>query len=72
MWLGSDRWGDTLVKELISELRDEARFLESKLRVIRGELRTAFKFIRNDFMHNFVGKTRSSVKACYSGWFESR
>jgi hypothetical protein len=52
--LGSDRWGDALVEEFISKLRARGDFIEAHLRVFRGQVRTAFKFIRNDFMHNFV------------------
>jgi hypothetical protein len=53
-WLNSDRWGDALVEEFISKRRSRGDLLESYLRVLRGQLRTVFKFIRNDFMHNFV------------------
>ena len=46
--------GDALVKEVVSRLRGRRNLVEAHLRVLRGEVRTAFKFIRNDFMHNFV------------------
>jgi hypothetical protein len=53
-YLNSEKWGDALVEEFILRLRDGGRLLESHLRVLRAQIRTAFKFIRNDFMHNFV------------------
>ena len=54
IWLGSKKWGDRLVEELISKLREEDKILESELRIFRGHIRSAFKFIRNHFMHNLV------------------
>ena len=54
VWLGSERWGDALVDELIVHLRERDEFIEAFLRVLRGQVRIVFKFIRNDFMHNFV------------------
>lgn len=53
-WLGTERWGDSLIEELVSRLRESDGLIEAHLRVLRGEIRSAFKFIRNDFMHNFV------------------
>jgi hypothetical protein len=35
-------------------LRQNDTFLESYRRVLRSQIRTIFKIIRNDFMHNFV------------------
>jgi hypothetical protein len=51
-YLGSILWGNPLVEECVSKLRGEKKLLESYLRTFRQELRTIFKFIRNDFMHN--------------------
>ena len=51
-YLDSGKWGNPLVEEFIGCLRDEKLFLESHLRTYRQELRTVFKFIRNDYMHN--------------------
>jgi hypothetical protein len=51
-YVGSSCWGDRLAEEFVSKLREEKRILESYLRTFRQELRTIFKFIRNDFMHN--------------------
>jgi hypothetical protein len=62
-WLQSDRWGEALVEEFISRLRSDGKLLESYLRVLRGQIRTAFKFIRNDFMHNFVDIDETQCRA---------
>lgn len=62
-WLASDRWGDSLVEDFISKLRETGEYLESQLRVLRGEIRMAFKFIRNDFMHNFVDVDETQARA---------
>jgi hypothetical protein len=52
MYTGTDAFGDSLVERFIDQARSERRFLESYLRSFRQELRTVFRFIRNDFMHN--------------------
>ncbi|WP_316162857.1 hypothetical protein [Bradyrhizobium sp. SZCCHNRI20481] len=52
--IASNSWGDALANEFIIDLRKADRLLESYLRVLRGQLRTALKFIRNDVMHNFL------------------
>jgi hypothetical protein len=51
-YLGSKKWGNQLAEEFIIKLRDEKKILESHLRTYRQELRTVFKFVRNDYMHN--------------------
>ena len=48
----SEAWGDRLTEEFVIRLSDQKKFLESYLRTFRQEIRTVFKFIRNDFMHN--------------------
>jgi len=62
-WLNSERWGDALVDDFISKLRDDGSRLESHLRVLRGQIRATFKFIRNDFMHNFVDVDKTQCHA---------
>lgn len=51
-YLGSGKWGNALAEEFIVRVREGDSILESYLRTYRQELRTVFKFIRNDFMHN--------------------
>jgi len=63
VWLRSAMWGDALVEEFIARLRDQGIGPESHLRVLRGEIRAAFKFIRNDFMHNFVEIDETQARA---------
>jgi hypothetical protein len=59
----SNSWGDTLANEFIAKLRIGDAFLESYLRVLRGQIRGALKFIRNDFMHNFVSIDETECRA---------
>ena len=61
--IGSKAWGDALANEFIADLRKNNRFLESYLRVLRGQLRTALKFIRNDVMHNFLSMNETECRA---------
>jgi hypothetical protein len=59
----SSSWGDTLADEFIAKLRSADWMLENRLRVLRGQIRMALKFIRNDFMHNFVHIGEPQCKA---------
>jgi hypothetical protein len=61
--IGSRNWGDPLANEFISNLRRRGIFIESFLRVLRAQIRTAFKLIRNDFMHNFVDMDEIECRA---------
>jgi hypothetical protein len=61
--LDSERWGDTLVEEFLSRLRSTGNYIESYLRTLRGQIRSVFKFIRNDFMHNFVDIDETQCRA---------
>jgi hypothetical protein len=62
-WLKSDRWGDSLVEEFMTRLRDGGNYPNTHMHVLRGQIRTAFKFIRNDFMHNFVDVDETQCRA---------
>lgn len=62
-WLNSDRWGDSLVEEFVLRLREEGDHPNTHIQVLRGQLRTAFKFIRNDFMHNLVNVDETQCRA---------
>lgn len=62
-YLGSQRYGDKLVEEYISQIRTKGNFIESFIRTFRGELRSVFKFIRNDFMHNFIDINRTQANS---------
>jgi hypothetical protein len=61
--IGSRKWGDPLANEFITNLRSRGIFIESFLRVLRAQIRMALKFIRNDFMHNFVHMDEIECKA---------
>ncbi|HYI01122.1 TIGR02391 family protein [Hyalangium sp.] len=45
-------YGQRLVDEFIAGLDDAGRYVSADVKVLRSEIRTVFKFIRNDFMHN--------------------
>jgi CRISP-associated protein Cas1 len=51
-YLNVNLYGNKLTEKLITHLLHEKKILESHVRTFRQELRTVFKFIRNDFMHN--------------------
>jgi len=48
----TDNYGMALVDQFFSKLFKSKKYLSSKLKVFRAEIRTAFKFIRNDYAHN--------------------
>jgi hypothetical protein len=43
--------GQKLIEKFISQLNSSDKFISAYVKVLRGDLRTAFKFVRNDFMH---------------------
>ena len=51
--------GQALVEKFIHKLNSSGKFVSAYVKVLRGELRTAFKFVRNDFMHELktIGET---------------
>jgi hypothetical protein len=53
---GSDLYGQQLVEKLIHDL--EPVMLEADLKVLRGNLRALFKFVRNEFAHNIIDISR--------------
>lgn len=61
--LGSDRWGDVLVDQLFTVLKESGSYRQSYLRVLRIHTKTVFKFIRNEFMHAFVAMDEAQCRA---------
>ena len=53
---GSDLYGQQLVEKLIHDL--EPVMLEADLKVLRGNLRALFEFVRNEFAHNVIDISR--------------
>ena len=49
---GSTKIGQRLVEDFVGRIDGERLLPPAQLRVLRGELRTAFKFVRNEFAHN--------------------
>ena len=62
-WLKSTNWGETLLAQFTARLKRHGRLLNTEIRVLRAELRLAFKFIRNDFAHNQVDIDEAECKA---------
>jgi hypothetical protein len=56
---GSQRYGQRLVDAYIENLHTRRVLPSAQLKVLRGELRTAFRFVRNEFAHNVVSLPRS-------------
>ena len=61
--IGSDAYGQPLVTEFDTSLRATAKFLPSQLKTVNLDIRTAFKFVRNPYMHGLHEMT--SVQ-CYA------
>lgn len=49
---GLSDFGNTLVIKAFNLLRRDGRLISASLKVLRTEIMTSFKFVRNDFMHN--------------------
>jgi hypothetical protein len=60
----SDAWGDRLTEEFVVTIGGQKKFLESYLRTFRQEIRTVFKLIRNDFMHNLREADEAAAQWC--------
>lgn len=56
---GISIYGQSLVDRFIEELGNRAIMPDAWLKVLRSELRTAFKFVRNEFAHNTVEMSRA-------------
>lgn len=51
---GNNKFGQNLIEFHINDLvKNNDNFYSAAIKCYRGELRTIFKFIRNDFAHNF-------------------
>jgi len=62
-YLQSSSWGNRLAEEFVAKMRDEKKLLESQVRTFRQELRTIFKFIRNEFAHNLKSMDEAATQA---------
>lgn len=51
-------YGGRLVKRYVEHLHDRQLMPDANLKVLRGELRTALMFVRNEFAHNVADLTR--------------
>ncbi|MFC1918839.1 hypothetical protein ACFLWW_02555 [Chloroflexota bacterium] len=62
-WLSSNLWGERLVDELSHQLNTDRRIIKSYAKIFCSQIRMALKFIRNDFMHNFIDIDEIQSKA---------
>ncbi len=59
----SDLYVENLVKHFISKLKESGQYSFADLKVLDGQLRSVFKFVRNDYMHNLKTITEEQ---CYA------
>lgn len=59
----SDLYVENLVKHFISKLKESGKYFFADLMVLDGQLRSVFKFVRNDYMHNLKN---ISEEQCYA------
>lgn len=59
----SDLYVENLVKHFISKLKESGQYFFADMKVIDGQLRSVFKFVRNDYMHNLKTITEEQ---CYA------
>lgn len=63
-WLiATNAFGQRLVDEFVAHVRRSGRFIAAQVKVLHVELRTTFKFVRNEFMHNLQELTATQ---CYA------
>lgn len=62
----SNDFGAKLVDRFIDYAGETGKFRSSGLKMVRGEIRTAFKFVRNEFAHNLVDLPRPRAFALLS------
>lgn len=51
---GTDEYGSKLIEQYIKALQAAEGFLPARLKSLRQELRSIFKFVRNEFAHQLV------------------
>jgi hypothetical protein len=61
--VSSSAYGSNLANEFVDHLMAIGRHDDWSLKVLRKELRTAFKFIRNEFAHNIVDLSQPRANA---------
>ena len=60
---GTTLFGQQLVEKLYADLAASERYVSSHLKTLRAELRTVFKFVRNEYAHNLKQITEEQ---CYA------
>ncbi|MFL6236967.1 MAG: TIGR02391 family protein [Thermoanaerobaculia bacterium] len=59
----SDSYGQRLIEEAFDTLFRSETYISSSLKVLRGDVRTLFKFVRNEYMHNLKRLTNDQCIA---------
>jgi hypothetical protein len=67
--LTATAYGHSLIEEFIDTTRSSGQFIDAFLKVLRTELRTAFKFERNMYAHRLVEVPRAQGLAIASRFF---
>jgi hypothetical protein len=62
----SSAFGSVLVDRYVDQLTESNRFITATVKMMRGELRTAFTFVRNEFAHNVIDLPRPRALALIS------
>ena len=55
--------GTELAEAYCAQLREKGGVIDAHLKWLRSELRTCFRFVRNDFMHNLRDLTEGQCLA---------
>lgn len=50
---GTDLFGQNLIARFISDLKRDGGYIDARLKILRADLRAAFKYVRNEYAHNF-------------------
>jgi hypothetical protein len=61
--IGSNHYGVELIDAYFAKATLSRRFISASLKTFRCEVRTAFKFVRNDYMHNLKEITATQCHA---------
>ena len=64
--IGSSKYGQKLIDEFFKQHLDSNEIVASHLKVLRIQTKTAFKFVRNEFIHNLKKITQAQCWAILS------
>jgi hypothetical protein len=61
--VASTKYGQALVSQFFTAVERSGKFIPAQTKVLRSEVRTTFKFVRNDYMHNL---REIGAEQCYA------